>query len=379
MSNSEVFLINIDDYKFYALFKFLDPEGRNVIYLKSINKKTNDQIYFYVYNSVSEGGIFRLLYFHHYNSPSDFGYYKGRDYVTESFIHMYLQKAIYEKFERIPFNPEITLKNVNDDPHLQNTKYIFQIYNRRLLKTPDLEPLRLCPTGKCLTNKYLDYILGLKADSSIDKELEPIISKMDQDIYDRFLSEIREDNENFKKELNNQKEILAEIPLSQGELNSIFADMKTEYYVKKLNSYFSSLIDWSSISNFKNLFSNKIELLNGLFLINNYFSFDVSISGHNLEIIINNYFLKTKHNSKNNLIITNIIPKENSINDCGTYNKIVSAGILIYKIFEHQQMTNTRNNSLHPHYMYIAKYLANLDLLHFVNEEYKIQDKSTKE
>jgi hypothetical protein len=80
--------------------------------------------------------------------------------------------------------------------------------------------------------------------------------------------------------------------------------------------------------------------------------------------------LNKEDDSESKLIITNILPKQNTINKYGVYNKILSVGILIYKVFEYNELTNTRGTDEYSNYVFIGNYLGNLELLRFIKDTY---------
>jgi hypothetical protein len=242
-------------------------------------------------------------------------------------------------------------------------------FNTRIQNVNALEPLKLCPTAKCFTNKYLNYILGLRTSEEIDKELEPILAKMNRTYIDRFFSIMQKGNEKIKEDISETLSYLnSNTRTSLG--HGIAADMKANHFISKLNEYMREYIDYKSITNFQYLFSNSCKLVENLEIHNSYHSIDITIDGIDLTVIFNRYTLNNEDDSESKLIITNIVPKENTINKYGVYNKILSVGILIYKVFEYNELTNTRGTDEYSNYVFIGNYLGNLELLRFIKDTY---------
>jgi hypothetical protein len=379
MANFErpvVNLTTIDNYNYKAYFYYIDLEGRTVIKLQYTDISNRESDLFYVYTSISEGGILRLcIPMRHTEDPKQIIYAKGQDYVTETFIHMDLQKAIYENLEKnkIPHNPiynnETTLAELESRSKPMYKLLSKRQFNSRRQIVDALEPLRLCPTAKCFTNKYLDYIFGLKSSEEIEFVMEPILAIMNKDNVDNFFRIMRneKDIKIMRKEISEILSYLNSNTKNAAE-SEIKADIKVSHYFKKLNEYLSQYIDYKSIENFQFLFANSCKILPNLTINNIYHSFEVTIDGIELVFIIN--FYSFNEDIKNKLIITNIIPKVNPINKFGVYDKILSVGILIYKILDYKANMNSPGSGDYSHYSYIGNYLEQFDILKYINGKY---------
>jgi len=95
----------IDSIEFSLIAKDLSSE-RHVVLISST--KDNNINYFLVYKSNSEVGIWR---FYSITSSHSFQIHKGDDYITETFIHVDLQKFINQNFHLIPIFENNEKKN----------------------------------------------------------------------------------------------------------------------------------------------------------------------------------------------------------------------------------------------------------------------------
>jgi hypothetical protein len=103
--------INIDGITFTLIRQYLDPDdGRNYVNIKSrdatsdatrdaTRDATSESHNFWVYPSFSECGFWRLCY---YADLTVKQLLKGPDYVQSSFIHLELQKFIYDNLTNVP-------------------------------------------------------------------------------------------------------------------------------------------------------------------------------------------------------------------------------------------------------------------------------------
>ena len=83
--------IEIDTFKFKLLYKVIE---KDYIFIKIRNTITNKD--FVLYPSNSHCNMYRLCF-----NTEDHMFYKGDDYVTETFIHMDLQKFIYQNYNNL--------------------------------------------------------------------------------------------------------------------------------------------------------------------------------------------------------------------------------------------------------------------------------------
>ncbi len=86
----------------------------DIVKIKSLNLKTREETFFWVYRSNSELGIWRFLSHIKVDDPM---FYKGIDYVQSSIINIYLQKHIlihYDRLEEI-FSPHEDIISIKDN------------------------------------------------------------------------------------------------------------------------------------------------------------------------------------------------------------------------------------------------------------------------
>lgn len=348
--------INIDNYTFNLLGK-CELGSRLLVLIKSVNiDDETDTHEFMVYTSLSEGGIFR-----HCIEAEDKHYFiKGHDYVTETFIHMELQKGIIMNLDWIPY---MFLNKCTSDLEL------FRLYKTRLVDIEALQPIRLCPSGYALKPECLLYLAGNK-NPKIYQKLYHCLSTYGcpQEPNEKYLEELHSFIEKGELYIEGVKKdevydrVLKDVSLYIFDL----FDMVLE----GLNKYLEKYIKLSDEPPVK-IFSWKNEPLFDIILHSNYYSINITIEDKPYILYFNHYFLennrKTPKYVKSNLIITNIVPLETTINKYGVYNKIVSVGFLIYKPFEYPKQSNVGNVFSETEYKYIGDYMGKL---HPINKIY---------
>ena len=89
-------IIRIDRYDFQLLYKMIEKKKYIKIKIRNLTLKID----FIVYSSNSHGNIYRFCSLT--DSTKDSQLFKGRyDYVTETFVHMELQKFINENLDKL--------------------------------------------------------------------------------------------------------------------------------------------------------------------------------------------------------------------------------------------------------------------------------------
>jgi hypothetical protein len=97
-------IIKIDDHSFQLIYKNL-TDSYLVIKIKNIRLKFS----FFVYRSNSHGGIFRLCT--RTDETSDHLYKGDTDYVTQTFIHIELQKFIIQNYANLLTDDTLTIRS----------------------------------------------------------------------------------------------------------------------------------------------------------------------------------------------------------------------------------------------------------------------------
>lgn len=95
----------------YNLPPIVDEISR-IVKIKSINLDTREEYFFWVYLSLSELGVWRLLC---YDKPMSSRYDKGKEYVQSTCVNMYLQKHIHLFYDRLDeiVSPHEDLANIS--------------------------------------------------------------------------------------------------------------------------------------------------------------------------------------------------------------------------------------------------------------------------
>ena len=139
-------VITIGRYEFQLLYK-LNEHNYQKIKIRNI---TQQQIDFIVYPSNSQGNIYRFC-----SIDGVSHLYKGNDYVTETFIHMDLQKFIkYNIGKLIEFDEEMCPTNTDIILHMDISYKEYM--DRRLVKFTDkfLDKISELECGKGFSNTY---------------------------------------------------------------------------------------------------------------------------------------------------------------------------------------------------------------------------------
>lgn len=139
-------IITIGRYEFQLLYKLNEPSYQKI----KIRNITQQQIDFIVYPSNSQGNIYRFC-----SIDGISHLYKGNDYVTETFLHMDLQKFINHNIGKlIEFDEETCPTNTDIIPHMDISYKEYM--DKRLVKFTDkfLDKISELECGKGFSNTY---------------------------------------------------------------------------------------------------------------------------------------------------------------------------------------------------------------------------------
>lgn len=353
--------ITIGNYSFRPLGKIRG--GRELIEIESTNLRSGETQIFRTYISNSEGGLLRYC-----SNREGGGYEKGRDYVTDTFIDMNLQKFIKERLALLPVLSGVETECIMSDR--EPAKSFFALFDERLVDIPSLNILRICPAGECIKNYQLlrflnmDYLLS-------ESERDPVSRPYPVDrlkLRDRMIATNKYYQE-FLKIVND----IHERQKGRHPKNTDFSDEDTSLYWKNLlldslNTYLSRYIQLTGPEHLRYLYSDTSIIEEpevSITVNNNYYSLPARIEGVTVDLIFNKYTFSVK-NSKgedirdrtakfpyyvdkpntrqlsdgNYCVLVNMVPVGSGVLFNGTYSKIVSVGLLVYKPFEHNKQVD---------------------------------------
>ncbi|MEX0598025.1 MAG: hypothetical protein WD512_16170, partial [Candidatus Paceibacterota bacterium] len=285
--------ITIGDYKFTLVAKF-NNNNREHVSIKYIDNKTKKTEKFSCYRSNSEGGFWRacIIMAMRY-------YHKGADYVTSSFIDIYLQNFINQQYAHLPQDEE------SSSCYIRELGDILDDTNR-IQRDDILDPLQYCRSGECFKNNFqiTEYINSLKNDNyqgELKKSLEKIDTKLSL-------------NETIKKIYQSVSDYIEKY---------FTVDLQT---IKKIGTYI-------------------FKYSNDVIINHNFYEIQITNTKNNIryKLFYTKYRYENKENTKYNgeyYAIINIIPTTSKTNQFGLYDKIMSVGIYIYKIIEYKSQCN---------------------------------------
>jgi len=324
--------IIIDDYKFTLLNKGM-ANNREHVLLESINIKSNDKkSIFAYYRSNSEGGYWRACVWGWYGA-----YDKGINYVTSSFINIELQNFINQQYNSLS-NIENILHNCYLKTLLNNKadELMDQIYNEdRIQQDLIIDVISDCKAGECFRSDFdiKKYINGLSDKWAYEKELKGLLQQID----------------------------------TEQSLNEIIKKMY-ENISKFMEDYFTCDLDTISyIGKYIFKYTSDIQISNEFYKVN------IENRKHQTKytLFYSKYEYENKKRPKFNgtyYCIVNMVPTDSQITKYGLYDKIVSAGVYIYKIIEYKQQCNIDDGDRHIEspsggdacYTFIGDFITNL-------------------
>jgi hypothetical protein len=368
----------IDEYEFELLYKMIDT---SYIYIKI--KNISRQIDFIVYASNSQGNIYRFCS----RTASDSTHlFKGNyDYVTETFIHMELQKFISENLDKLA---EVKLDRktlekicpVTTDNCYLNYDRTFISYkdyiDRRFINFDFSDDPFLCIINKLRCGNGFIRIYYI---------IENIIKIYD--IYG-YLS-FKSISKNFDKLITNILLIFGKGNSGPNriELNEIFLELVarghsglTDENKHKLIKFYLEFISFYMNTNYEIKFQTKTYLYTtGKFIMKaepsiklnfDFYSVVIQNKDNKLEYTII-YAIYDYSNSvipESNgryTIVLNMIPHQddgNKINSLGLYRKFITIGIYLCKPFDYLEQVKTLVPGLpsQQYYLFIGDLYHNL-------------------
>jgi hypothetical protein len=345
--------IIIGRYEFQLLYII---NGEDELDYKKIRIRNNSQqqIYFTVYPSNSQGNIYRFC-----SQDDGTHLYKGNDYVAETFIHMDLQKFIYENISKLKLLPHRECDNVNTViPAILIT---YKDYMDRRLDKFDDEFIKIisrltCGDGFSHTYKILGNMIDIFNASSrilsdtqrarLILEITFILRSIDKGKDESQIE--REFNELYRDLLKKNTE-----RKDSGLSNTIKYNIMT-YYLAFISKYLDDnySIIFETITKLFNTGDILMEKYKYIQLNSTFYSVIIQNKKNNLKYTI----IYAKYNYRNSSISThngnytillNIIPhgadrpRGDDINSLGLYKKYTTMGIYLCKPFDYVSQVKT--------------------------------------
>ena len=348
-------IIKIDSYEFKLLYKMIDGD-----YIKIKIKNLSKNIDFVVYSSNSQGNIYRFCSYTDYTLERKL--FKGKyDYVTETFVHMELQKfinknldklVVKEKEELIEICPLKTDNIYRDRPSISYEDYL----DKRFVNFDTIDPfLNIISELECgigfehiyrIILNIIDINKYLSSKSISSKFISYNSYKLETDILLIFGKGKTDDN---RREL-----IKILIELYQKKTSGLTSDNK-----HKLTRLYLEFISFYMNTNYEIKFDTKTRLYStGEFIMKKEPS--IKLNFHFYSVVIQNkdnkleytiiyaiYEYENKLIPKYNgtyTIMLNMIPHQdegNKINSLGLYKKFSKIGIYICKPFDYSGQVET--------------------------------------
>lgn len=346
--------ITIDGIEFELVGKQLFKKGERQ-YVKIVSTVELDTPYDAVENNMYKGKRVERNTFFCYKSRSegfwrfaclyDDNMYKGEDYITETFIHIELQKFISENITNVP-DIEIEIpSSVKVKDLLNKTKYLeFTDKFKELLKISCSTPVRRSLEGMFVSRSGAVSTFGVLN-----------------------LLEEAEKNNNLLL----QQTIHTYLDLNKNAIDSDLEELKLFY--KILNSYVASIMSVNKQTlRFQYAFNHFIG--KNVNIIFNVYSVDVKIDSTEFSLIFSKYKYINKGFEKEYNCIVNLIPKENKITIIGLYENVVSVGKYLCKPFDYwnqigveinddvQREINPNEYGVHPsnRYYFVGDLIHNM-------------------
>ena len=320
---------NPENYLQYSIGRFYKKsDNRITVTIYCNNHETGEIIKFECYSSISDGSFWRFC--SKYNPGSGEIYYKGYNYITTTFINMYLQKFIFEQMNN--FNiiedtdsiincinkddlPSKLKKRIETDEYVSSNTF-FTTMNKVFPPVVYLKDYK-----KCLSNLviYINEYIG-KNDPDDNEKLQ-----VASDIFCGL----------NKADLN--KDIVMSDETSRRRFFTKVGEVFSALFIK----YFDLNVSTKTL-----LFSRKFNIGTWIFNSNVY---SIEITYRLTGKIYIMYYMKYKREGGTGTYefknILHIIPlldstgKINGINEYGLDERYVTGGAMINKIFDYQKQS----------------------------------------
>jgi hypothetical protein len=346
-------IIKIDRYDFQLLYKMIEKKKYIKIKIRNLTLKID----FIVYSSNSHGNIYRFCSLT--DSTKDSQLFKGRyDYVTETFVHMELQKFINENLSKLIEKPIETcpLKTDNlypDRPLISYENYLDERFINFDIIDPFLNIISKLECGRGFKHIYriIQNILDIY---DIYGYLH---SKSISNVFDKLVKDILLFFDKGKTGIN-IKDYLELMGISK-ELEKTRTSGLTSNNKHKLTKLYLEFISFYMNINYEIKFDTKTLLYDtGEFTMKkdpsiklNFYFHSVVIQNKDNKLEYTIIYAIYKYENKlipkyNGLhsIMLNMIPHQdngNKINSLGLYKKFSKIGIYICKPFDYSEQVET--------------------------------------
>ena len=393
--SGNILSIIIDEIEFTLIAKNTKNERTSILILSKKDDIINN---FLVYKSHSEVGVWRFYSVTYLENSIRI--YKGKDYITETFINNNLQKFIYENFHLIPEVDKVVtnkdifncmfLSNIIRDKKLAikilekshiikeekiivlNTKFNLILKKEIFTMHQNFVPL-LTEIYENKEKRYKSYdyfkILQFIECGSTDKIYKPFIKQL-------YTESIKTSNKVMKKTI---EEIVPDIETSTKKPKN-----QISKYYQILNLYLKNIGLVYDESTIKFLYAYKTNFpkdnspedigfeIDNIFIINVY---SINISVNEDKFIL--YFIKYRYTriEKGETIIReynsilNIVPITNKITLYGLNSEILSIGVYICKLSDYHKQLFIDNiedeeeyykRILNSQYGFVGDYIHNI-------------------
>lgn len=303
--------IILNNYQFTSINKGVANKREHVL-IESKNVSTNDTLQFAYYRSNSEGGYWRACVYSGLPwAGIPYKYEKGSDYVTSSFVDLYLQNFINKNYDQLPnldnILDECKFNFKNENASLNQISKII-VDNERIISDPILYALSKCKSGKCFRNKFdiNEYIDSLNSNKKYEQELK------------KKFEAIQKENLTLNQSI---------IKIYEG-----ISEYIKEYFTCDLSTI-------SEIGEYTFKYSDNIRISHNFYKI----IIQNKVNNQKYRLFYSRYQYINENKTDFNgtyYSIVNIVPLDAKTNQFGLYDKIMSVGIYIYKIIEYKDQCN---------------------------------------
>ena len=345
--------ITINDYKFQLIKKY-DDVSYPLIKIKNVTL----DITFYVYQSNSEGGIFRLC-----TRDTETHLFKGDNYITATIISLDLQKFIFDNLKNIPKGTNLSgtaLCPLVDKEYV--AEYTLEKYiNRRILEEPYFKLFTHCQCGESFIHVYelMTGIANMYADNLKNSSIDQTVKKYITDNLEVIMNYINDICKNeVKIELRfNYNKTFDKFKAYQQKLESTKQHMKYDTKIKLFRKFMLFLSDYfayisiivPNTNTFLYEYTFKVPKIPDIVVTYQIYSIDIEIklNKKRYRVYYGRYLYnnnKQEHFNGNYDIIINILPVKGDAtqtNRYGVYRGFMNCGMYICKILDYIQQIKT--------------------------------------
>ena len=338
--------ITINTYTFKLLYKM-----ENERYIRVKIKNIQQKIDFIIYQSNSHCNLYRFC-----SILSDKTYYKGdKDYVTETFIHMDLQKFIVENFDNIILKEEEECLYIADDTHLSLKEvkpFWVYIKERQTLFSSEKFLIRItdikCGEGFSNIYKIIDIINDILRNPRefLPADLITEFNTLIRNILLIFFPKREIKEKDFREEI---LKLTIELLTKNRSGAESGLEIPDKYKIMRLYLEFISAYmnnKYNILSGYKKLYETNFRMKKYPSKEFRFSFFSVDIQHKENRKIYSVIFAFYNYSEAEGVysIVLNIIPHNddgNHINSLGLYKKVISIGIYLCKPLDYSNQFQT--------------------------------------